>query len=142
MIAFEYAKANFFDRSAVLDRVDRAKTSVLSRFGARVRRRAKRSFKRRAGASLPGAPPHSHSGLIERFILYSYDRESSSVVIGPTLIARPTGAPETLEYGGYADVPMGHGKTEKVFIRPRPYMGPAMRAELPKLEPMWRDSVR
>jgi hypothetical protein len=65
------------------------------------------------------------------------------VVVGPTLINRPTGAPETLEHGGDAEIfDRKTGKSRTVRIEPRPYMGPALAAESPKFAAMWANSVR
>jgi len=141
MLDFKAAKANFFDRSAVVRAVDRATQAVLSKFGAFVRRRAQTSIRKRKGTSPPGGPPYSHVGTLRRLLFFGYDRAAQSVVIGPVLSTRPTGAPKNLEYGGTADVPH-QGKTVRARIRPRPFMGPALAAELPGLPQMWRDSVR
>lgn len=141
-LKLDAAKRGFFDRAAVLDAVDRATLRVLSRFGSFVRTRARTSIRKRKGTSKPGGPPYSHVGLLRSFIFFAYDFDARSVVIGPTLINSPTGAPENLEYGGVADLPVGGGKTRRVTIQPRPFMGPALDAELPGLAAMWRDSVR
>jgi hypothetical protein len=136
------AKSGFFDRQAVIDAADAATRRVLSKFGAFVRRRAKSSIRRRKKTSEPGRPPSSHVGLLRNLIYFSFDREKSSVVIGPVLINSPTGAPETLEYGGEAEYPGPKGTTKRVAIEPRPFMGPAFDAEEPKLAAMWADSIR
>ena len=62
MLAFRVQEL-FFDRTAVTGAVDRATRSVLSRFGAYVRRTAKGSIRKAKGPSKPGSPPHSHKGL-------------------------------------------------------------------------------
>jgi hypothetical protein len=143
VLVFKVAKASFFDRPAVTSAVEKAAIKVLSRFGAFVRTRARTSIRKKKGTSPPGGPPYSHVGLLRKFIFFSYDKSTESVVIGPTLINSPTGAPENLEYGGTTERPAWYrGKDKTIRIRPRPYMGPAFDAELPNLEPMWRDSVR
>jgi hypothetical protein len=142
VIDFKLTKDSFFNREAVLKAVDKAAIRVLSKFGAFVRTKAKTSMRKKKGTSPPGGPPYAHVGLLRRLLFFSYDRSTESVVIGPVLKDRPTGAPENLEYGGKADLKQRGGKTKRVRIRPRPFMGPAFQAELPKLEPMWRDSVR
>lgn len=153
MITIQAAKNNFFDRKVVIDAVDRATLRVLSKFGAFVRRRAKSSIRKRKKASKPGQPPSSHVGLLKDLIFFAWDSSAKQVVIGPTLINRPTGAPETLEYGGDAELPTSQfrtrgGKvrfertTKRIHIQPRPYMNPALQAELPGLPAMWANSVR
>lgn len=150
---FKAAKEGFFDREKVINAVDRATRRVLSKFGAFVWRRAKSSIRKRKKASKAGQPPSSHSGLLKDLIFFSFDPAATSVVIGPTLINRPTGAPEILEYGGEAEIRGSQfrtrqGKvvrektTRKIKIQPRPYMGPAFEAEKPGLPAMWANSVR
>ena len=147
MISIKAAKNNFFDRAAVINAVDRATLRVLSKFGAFVRTRARSSIRKRKRASAPGQPPSSHVGLLKSLIFFSYDQGRKSVVIGPTLSSRPSGAPETLEYGGDADVE-SFDRARKVRIKhrtkiaARPFMGPAFEAEKPGLPAMWANSVR
>jgi hypothetical protein len=141
MITLKAAKGNFFDRASVTNAVDAASRRVLSWFGAFVRTRAKRSIRRRKRVSAPGQPPASHVGLLKNLIFFSWDQQARSVVIGPTLINRSTGAPETLEYGG-STVIQSRRRSQHVTIKTRPYMRPAFEAEKPGLPAMWRDSVR
>ena len=142
MIGFQVKKL-FFDRQAVISRVDPATRRVLSRFGAFVRRTAKGSIRKRKRAAPPGSPPSSHTGLLKKFIFFGYDPDRRSVVIGPErLNQRGRGeAPSLLEYGGQTTLVRG-GKRERATYRARPYMGPAFEKEQPKLPAMWRDSVR
>lgn len=88
-------------------------------------------------SSKPGEPPRSQTGLLRQFIWFAYDPFSDSTVVGPVKLNRPSGAPETLEHGGYARV---HGR--QTYIAPRPYMRPALEAEEDKFAQMWRDSIR
>ena len=83
MIGFDI-KRMFFDRQAVISKVDAATRRVLSRFGAFVRRSAKSSIRKRKKAAPPGQPPSSHTGLLKKFIFFGYDADRRSVVIGPT----------------------------------------------------------
>lgn len=166
LMGFKQAKALFFDRKAVVDATDKATANVLSKFGAFVRQRAKSSIRRpgadrdapkirnaqgrlvfrRLRVSKPGSPPFSHTGLLKNFIFFTYDPLARSVVIGPTLINKPTGAPEALEYGGVVKAPWwwksGKNKLGRIKIDARPYMRPAFEAERPKLPQMWKDSIR
>lgn len=157
----------FFDRPAVIDAIGKARAKVLGRFGARVRLRARRSMRRRKGVSVPGSPPHAHQGLLREKIEYHYDPRRESVVIGPVLTRAPSSptVPELLEKGGVVRVrdrviyvPTANGRdalgrfTARRHVavlvngamryRPRPYMRPALEAELPGLEGMWKDVVR
>ena len=166
LVGFREAKAGFFDRRAVMAATDNATRQVLSKFGAFVQRRAKSSIRapgadrdapkirnaqgrlvfRRLRASKPGDPPFSRTGLLKKFIFFSFDSDRRSVVIGPTLINKPTGAPETLEYGGTVDAPRWwkqDGKPmRRVRIEKRPYMQPAFDKERKSMPQMWKDAIR
>lgn len=142
LVTVKDAKGNFFDRQRIIGAVDAATRKVLSRFGAFVRTRARTSIRKRKGTSPPAGPPYSHVGTLRKLIFFGYDAGAKSVVIGPTLSNSPTGAPENLEYGGSSDIPQRKGPPVRAAIQPRPYMGPAIKAELPSLPPLWRDSVR
>jgi hypothetical protein len=141
MLSIKAAKGNFFDRESVLKATDAATRRVLSRFGAFVWRRSKSSIRKRRKSSLPGKPPSSHVGLLRNLIFFTYDASARSVVIGPVLINRSTGAPEVLEHGGLAKIDDGK-RVRRVPIAARPYMGPALQAELPGLPAMWKNSVK
>ena len=141
MISMKF-KQMFFTSKAVLSATDRATRRVLSRFGAYVRRAAKSSIRKRKAISSAGSPPSSHTGLLKRFILFGYDPSKRSVVIGPVRLTHGNRgeAPSLLEYGGAATL-KARGKRKRARFRARPYMGPAMEKEKPKLPQMWRDSV-
>jgi len=140
----------FFDRPKVRRAVDRAKRRALSRAGAFIRQRARTSIRKRKGASQPGQPPRSHEGSLRRLILFGFDRASDSVVVGPVRLNKPGEAPSTLEFGGRATVARRRtrkdGKrvtqSKRVRIAARPYMGPALRKELPNIPKAWANSVR
>lgn len=151
----------FFDRKAVTKRVDRTQRRVYSKFGAYVRRRARSSIRRRKRSSLPGKPPSSHHGLLRQLIFFSYDAQRETVVIGPLASNSIAGynaggdVPDALEHGGRTRVidwdrmNEQHRRGERVrllfvrkTIKARPFMGPAMEHEKPKLPQMWRDSIR
>lgn len=144
-------KKLFFTSKAVTSRVDAATRRVLSRFGAFVRRTAKSSIRKRKKASEPGQPPSSHTGLLKKFIWFGYEPNEHSVVIGPARLTSKTGeAPEALEHGGTATLMetkwIGRGRKKRqkrnVHVAARPFMGPAMDKETPKLPSMWADSVK
>ena len=123
-------KANFFDTAAVRGKIDADTRRVLSRFGAFVRTRARSSIRTRKKPSAPGQPPSSHAGDLKRLIFFALDPAATSVVIGP-LRFRKGEAPALLERGGAVS---RKGKTLR--YRPRPFIGPAGKAEaqnLPKI---------
>jgi len=159
-LGIDQAKGLFFDSKKVQATTTKAERRVLSRFGAYVRQSARSSIRKRKKVSAPGQPPSSHTGLLKRFILFAYEPERRSVVIGPVRLNAKIGdAPPALEYGGQVRVasrsrsrlsrakrrtrrqPSAATRGRTVTIRPRPFMGPAFEREKPKLSAMWRDSV-
>jgi hypothetical protein len=140
-MTFPAAKQGFFDRAKVKNAVDAGTRQVLPRSGAFVQTRARTSIRKKKDTSPPGLPPHSHVGLLRKFILFAYDPQRRSVVIGPTLTKEGSQAPRLLEHGGDAVIE-DRGKARHVRYRPRPFMQPAFEAEKPKLSALWRDSVR
>jgi len=140
----------FFDRPKVRRGVDRAKRRALSRAGAFIRQRARTSIRKRKGAAPPGKPPRSHEGSLRRLILFGFDRASDSVVVGPVKLNKPGEAPSVLELGGRTTVTRRRtrkdGKrvieSKRVRIAARPYMGPALKKELPNIPKAWANSVR
>ena len=143
MIGFNInqAKGLFFDQAKVGRAMSKAERRVLSKFGAYVRRSARSSIRKRKRVSQPGSPPSSHTGLLKKFIFFLYEPTRRSVIIGPVLLGKGTDAPRLLEHGGSA-VRRKRKKRVRATYRPRPFMGPAMQREKPKLPAMWRGSVR
>lgn len=135
-------KRFFFDRLAVLGKVDAATRRVLSKFGAFVWRSAKSSIRKRKKPSAPGKPPSSHTGLLKKFIYFAFDPNRRSVVIGPVRLNRDEGVPPLLEYGGTAKRRKRGGKMATVMYKARPYMGPAFEKEKASLPSLWRDSIK
>lgn len=138
-------RAVFFDRPKVTRAVDRAKRRVLSKAGAFIRQRARTSIRPRKRTSRPGEPPSSHAGHLRRLLLFGYDRQRESVVVGPVGFRRSK-APRVLEIGGRTTVESGgrrHRKKKRtVRIAARPYMAPALEKERSNLPKVWHNSVR
>lgn len=84
--------------------------------------------KRPLAPSKPGEPPRMHEGLIKKFTYFTYDPESRSTVVGPAGLDRPTGAPETLEKGGYVTTKNGRARVAK-----RPFTKPSFDEHVGKL---------
>lgn len=142
-MSLKSAKAGFFDRTAVTSAVSHATRKVLSRFGAFVRTAARSSIRRRKSVSKPGQPPTSWTGLLKKFLFFSFDQAKRSVVIGPVRLNKSRGeAPGLLEYGGSSARRDRKGRRRATRYRARPYMGPAFEKERQKLPQLWKDSVR
>lgn len=138
-------KGLFFDRQKITRAVDKAKRAVLSKAGAFIRTVARTSIRKRKGSAPPGSPPHSHVGLLRKFILFGYDRTSDSVVVGPAKLNKPNEAPRVLEHGGTTTATRfarGKRRSRRVRIAARPFMGPALEKERSKLPKLWAGSVR
>lgn len=138
-------KTLFFDKPTVLRAVDKAQRAGLSKAGAFIRTAAKRSIRTKQGSAPPGRPPHSHTGLLKRFIFFGYDPTTESVVVGPARVNRTTDAPHTLEFGGTTTIKRrrkGKVCARGVRVAPRPFMGPALEKERLNLPKTWANSVR
>ena len=134
-------KKMFFDRKLIKQKVDVRTRKVLSKFGAYVRQGARRSIRTRRRVSFPGHAPSGHVGTLKRGILFGYDQNRRSVVIGPVRLPSKTNSRRTLpglEYGGRID--LSQGGTAR--IKARPFMGPAFLNELPKVNALWRNSIK
>lgn len=148
-------KKMFFDRAAVINATNKADRKALGHIGGEIRKTAKRSIKKApkgksqwktaagehflarapGSVSAPGSPPVSHTGRLKKGILYGYDKDRNSVVVGPTLW-RTSEPLELLEYGGTTT-----RNKKPARYRARPFMGPAMEKSAP-FDRFWQDSVK
>ncbi len=159
-LSVQAMKSNFFDRDKVTRAMSNAAKRNLSKFGAYVRTDAQRSLRYRDKPSGPGEPPSAHKTMsrtktnkkgvtktqsvspLREFIFFAYDETRKSVVIGPAkLNAKFGNAPHALEYGGESIVRSGSG-VQSVFIRPRPFMRPALGRTATKLKSIWENSIK
>lgn len=147
-LSIEQAKEGFFDRAGVINQIDATTRKFLTKFGAFTRTRARSSLRTRKGISAPGERPNAHKGgKLKRGILFSFDRATKSVTIGPTRwdAARLTDppAPELLELGGERIIARPRiGRPAKHVYRPRPFMRPAFEAELENKQDTWAKAAR
>lgn len=81
-------------------RIDHGVLLALGKWGAYVRRTARQSMRKRKKPAPPGMPPSVREGSVKRLIHFWYDTKTNTVVVGPEIRPRPTGAPNTLEFGG------------------------------------------
>lgn len=180
-VGFRFNKSrSFFDRTPVVNALDRASHRVLSKFGSYVRSDARQSIRRRKRVSRPYESPTNQTGKLKRGIYFAYERRRRSVIIGPQLFPGRSSSQtlETLEYGGPAVVKKIKGKakaryqrrnknkrwtkpeidrivankqvrgeqlgkvvSQQITIEPRPFMGPAYKANENKVPEMWRDAL-
>lgn len=154
----------FLDDQKVASKLAAGERRVLSKIGAAVRGTAQKSLKYTTGKSPAGSPPHAHrhQGFTRRFgksktgrkrptsplrelISFAYDASNNSVVVGPVLFrgsAVGAGkAPRTLEQGGSSPVVVD-GKIRRGTYPARPYMAPALRAQLPTAQRELKDMIR
>lgn len=146
----------FFDRPAVEKAIGKARKAALSKAGAFVMTRSRRSIRTSPNFSAPGNPPRTRKGSrFRRSVVFRYDFSTRTVVVGPVKFNAKSdvpdaGVPATLEFGGthvsqkvrYIPV-KGGGKTRtgrpkvvqipkgtKLKYDARPFMGPALDAEV------------
>ena len=152
MVGFNQ-KQMFFDRQAVIDAVGRANARNLSRAGSFIRRAARSSLRKRKRVSEPGQPPSVHTQdrvATLKNIWFVFERRRASVVVGPLRLNGSTlqgsnraTVPELHELGGSAVLESRKTKRRRrARYAPRPFMGPAIKRELPKFEGLWANSVK
>lgn len=94
------SRFKFLTDPDVMKRIDRGTAIALGKWGAYVRQTARQSMRRRKKPAPPGMPPSVHEGSVKRLVHFYYDLKTDTVVVGPEIRPRPTGAPHTLEFGG------------------------------------------
>jgi len=116
MATIQSAKAAFFDRDAVMSKVDAASRKALAKSGARLRLIAQRSMryvaesknpgKPRRRVSSPGQPPLAvrQHPFIRKFLYFSYDEATKSVIVGPAGFGKSAPASGIMEHGGPAKI--------------------------------------
>ena len=121
-------EGNLLNQRILQQAVERGRRTGLLRAGAYVRRQARKSIKRsRRLYSRPGEVPISHTGMIKR-ILYAYDRDTNTVVVGPIPARLET--LKLLEFGGRGPFKqrLRNGRTviRQGNFQARPFMRPAL----------------
>lgn len=111
------------DDDLIKEHIDQSKSRGARKIGFLTRQEALESIVEGVGPSAPGRPPHAHKNSpLKRFLNYSYDTSTSSVVVGPQLLTRRSrDAVVATERGGQSlDV-----RGRVVRVPARPFMGPA-----------------
>lgn len=131
-------KARFVDETEKVAKAFRRATyRALERLGFKIRARAQASIADAPGPSTPGTPPHTHrrtktksgregkQGLLPASILYGLDKDSMSVLIGPSVnVVGTVGA--AFEHEGDKEFRDGD-------YPDRSFMGPALAEEIGEL---------
>lgn len=111
-----------YDANKMAEKAKRMEARALKILGFETRAKAQASITDSTGPSRPGEPPHNKVGTLKRFILYSYDKESNSVVVGAKLLKRKSrDAAKALEHGGTSLTT----KKKPIRVAARPFMEPA-----------------
>lgn len=160
----------FFDRAAVKGRMTKANRKALSKAGAFIRRRARSSLRRRKKRSEPGQPPSVHTSdrvATLKNILFAYEPERETLVVGPVKLNQKTilgpqlgvaTVPQVHEFGATVKIREAkvgqHWRSGRRRIRrgqpvrvrrvkypERPFMGPALEAEQEHIPDAWSGSV-
>lgn len=138
-----------FTTKKVTDAATRANFSNLSHAAAAIRLTARHSIRKapkargrdekgrfrsegRTQPSMSGTPPHTRAGQLKRAILYSVEKQAGRALIGPTYEMMGVSA-SAHEFGG---------RFRGQRYPARPFMGPALRENLPRLPKIWAASVR
>ena len=145
-----------FEAMLKLDRIqraaDRASQRIQRRSGAIVRTIMRRSIRfRKNKKSSPGEIPFTHvrSGAFGlRKIMYDYDPQTKTTIIGPVGGTERTGAPKALEFSGRSRIKLSprdrrrlNRKFKTVTIRKRSFARPALDAFAKAYPDLWKDSI-
>lgn len=121
-----------FDADGLVARAAKASVDVLRRMGAYIRRAAQSKVRQSRNPSRSGEPPHTRRGALKRGILFGVDRQSNSIVVGPSIRFVGTSM-QAHEFGG--------GYKRERYPK-RPLMGPSLRESAPHLAKMWENAVK
>lgn len=132
------------DLSFIRNKIPDAMRKTAGRHGALVRTIARRSIRKRKAVSQPGKPPTNRTGLLKKFIFFSWDATTQSVVIGPEKLSGVADGNtlRRLEFGGTGFITEKSGRRRRVRYRARPTMEPALNAAKQKLPELWRGAVK
>jgi hypothetical protein len=121
-----------FDESGLAAKVAKASVDVLRRMGAYVRTVARRKVKTGERPSVAGTPPRSRTGALKRGVLFGVEKDSQTVVVGPS---------EKFVGTSMAAHEFGGAYKRERYPR-RPLMGPSLKESAPRLAKLWQDAVK
>ncbi len=138
------------NRPLVIRKGQEAGEQIGKRMGAFIMTTAKRSLgrpRKDGQPSAPGGPPRA-SSMFKKNILFAWDPQSRSTVIGPRLL------PGKAERDTIEALEIGKSTTRMLFdrvlkrrvrkaarYRPRPFMVPALEKEADKLPGLWKNAI-
>jgi hypothetical protein len=152
MFGAKVTRTKLNDRAA-LQALDKAVRRWAFQAGAYVRKVMQSSIKDSDKPSRPGQPPHSHTGILRRFIRFAVIAQEEKVIIGPKKLPSKVGQqPRVLEFGGVSETKGKGGRdvqgrftksVRKTSQRAaRPFARPALLKSIPRTRSMWRDSIK
>jgi len=121
-----------FDERRILVAVQNGNNVALRRAGAYIRKAARNRISTSDKASPPGTPPHTRRGRLKNSLLFGVEKMRRTVVIGPAESIMGT-AMAAHEFGG---------NYRKRRYPKRPLMGPTLERTMPRLPPLWENSVK
>lgn len=121
-----------FEESGLAAKVAKASVDVLRRMGAYVRTVARRKVKTGERPSVAGTPPRSRTGALKRGVLFGVEKDSQTVVVGPS---------EKFVGTSMAAHEFGGAYKRERYPR-RPLMGPSLKESAPRLAKLWQDAVK
>lgn len=134
------------DRARMIRAYDRGERRALSRGAARIRLYSRRRMRRRKRAARPGEGPTVRQGQLKRFLLYAYEPQTGTAVIGvKKLPGARSDTPAILEHGGVISREVGRGRDRRrarVRYEKRPATGPGLDQGRGELPGFWRDVVK
>lgn len=152
----------FLDAPEVIRLMGIADAESLAKSGRYVHVVARNSIKRsNKKPSPPGKPPRTRNGFLKKDILYGFDPQTKTVVIGPTTVPflntlheaggsqvlkrwrNATGSVKfTREAPPRANGPWRQDGTVTAKYPARPFMSAALEKSLPRISRFWRNSFR
>lgn len=134
---------------------NRARRRILIQAAIRIRDRARDSMPDRPGNAPPGKPPYMRNPWLRRAVLFAWDRDTQTAVVGPTRgvgfgAVEEQNLMHALEFGGRYRIGARSRKRRKVRhdrpivvnIPAKPYMAPALERESRNLPSYWRNAIR
>ena len=101
--------SRFLDRKAIMDKVYKTNKRNLAHAAALTRRVARQSMRKRKEPSRPGQPPRTITGALKNSIIFGWDDEGRTIIVGPTKFSNSM-AQSTLERGGEVVIPKSFRK--------------------------------